>query len=133
MTAQRNPALAGFTFEELHAECEARAAKLADVPDIVLIRELDRRGNQVVVTVRAIADYLGCHVDSVIVWSKRNVDPLPVVYDGQGKMRGNKSALAAWYGRHTSKIATRRRPKSEAVKETEKQRKTPSKAVRRSR
>lgn len=115
MSAQRNPALAGFTFEELHAECEARSAVLDDIPVAVLRRALAQRGDETVTTVRSIGELLGYSDPSIVKWAKRTFDPLPVWFDGNGRMCGTKSALVAWHGRRNSKITTHaKRARSEA-------------------
>jgi predicted transcriptional regulator len=106
VTEEERPLLSAFTFEELHAELTRRAAILANVPEVSLLAELSRR-DQTLTTVRAIADFCGYDPETIHRYAQQDVDPLPHGYDARGRMTAKKSALAAWLGRRTSKLATK--------------------------
>lgn len=92
-------ALDAIPLDALHAYCRKRFSVIADVPDAALRDEQTRRGNQDVETVEGIAAFLGCSTESVVTWSRLNVDPLPHDFDAHGRMVSKRSALAAWWGR----------------------------------
>jgi hypothetical protein len=106
VTEEERPLLSAFTFEELHAELTRRAAILANVPEASLLAELSRR-DQTLTGVQAIATFCGYSPLTIHRWAQQDVDPLPHGYDMRGKMTAKKSALAAWLGRRTSKLATK--------------------------
>ncbi len=91
--------LDAIPLDALLAYWRKRTTVLSDVPDAALLAEQTRRGNQDVETVEGIATFLGCSAESVVTWSRQNVDPLPHDFDGHGRMTSKRSALAAWWGR----------------------------------
>ena len=95
------------------AAIESRALGLADLPDAALLAEQTRR-DATLTTVRAIADFCGYDPETIHRWAQQDVDPLPHGYDARGRMTAKKSALAAWLGRHASKL--RAKPAKGAVK-----------------
>ena len=110
-----NPELSTLTTEELCEHLrevteaiESRALGLADLPDASLLAEQTRR-DATLTTVRAIAEFCDRDPETIHRWAQQDVDPLPHDYDARGKMTAKKSALAAWLGRHASKLRTRGR------------------------
>jgi hypothetical protein len=105
--------LSSMTTDELYAHLrevtaaiESRALGLADLPDAALLAEQTRR-DATLTTVRAIADFCDRDPETIHGYAQLDVDPLPHGYDSRGRMTAKKSALAAWLGRHASKLRAR--------------------------
>ena len=96
--------LDAIPLDALLAYWRKRTTVLADVPDAAILAEQTRRGNQDVETVDGIAAFLGCSAESVVTWSRQNVDPLPHDFDAHGRMVSKRSALAAWWGRRAFQV-----------------------------